>query len=445
MRPNHTGHISTRNLPRELLSCDPYLQRPQLVDPRDVSFWAGSSHEASPAASQPILRRRPQGEYSACCGNTHALGCAQRTVVASSGVAAMSILRVVGIAITGLVVSCAQVTTVPPAPPPTPQVAAPTAAPAPAPPAATEGGGAARGRQRVPLPTPLTADGQPVKWWFVFKFNAQSFPACGASSVKRSCTFGGTVQGYSQYGQQFVYASDSSPTLQKGSGCVGDTKDDPLGATFGEIYGQPFHYVVWNDQFYNAPKIQGCSQSCSAPWGHSKGTLIWNDAGDGMVLQVTTPSWPASGSQDHPRAMDGNTLGCVKDNNVLASQHFFALKLSKDDVLKVLGALQNASVVTDTGNPGLVSNGGPADIQSLVSSLGTKSHSTAFTKDTLSTGVTLISKPSDLNVPPWQLVSSVLGSPSLRTATWWASPKIYTTTAARRSVAGTARFRSLVA
>jgi hypothetical protein len=42
--------------------------------------------------------------------------------------------------------------------------------------------------------------------------------------------------------------------------------------------------------------------------------------------------------------------------------------------------------------------------------------------------VELISKPSRLNVPPWQLVSAVLGGISVRAATWWASPKIYTTT-----------------
>jgi len=266
----------------------------------------------------------------------------------------------------------------------------------------------------------------------VFKFNAKSFPACGASTVTRLCSFGGTVQPYSTFSQQYVYASDVNPTLQKGSGCVGDTQADPLGATFDEIYNQSFHYVVWNDQFYDAPKIQGCTQSCSAPWGHSKGTLVWNDVGEGMVLQVTTPSWPAAASVSNPRTTDGNTLGCVTDNNVLVSQHFFALKLSKDDVVKVLTALQNASVVTDPMNQELVNNGGPADIQTLVSGLGTKSDSMAFTKDTLSTGVVLISKPSKLHVPPWQFVSSVLDRTSLRTATWWAAPKIYTTTASKK-------------
>ncbi len=321
----------------------------------------------------------------------------------------MKCLNALAIAAIALVVACAPLPTAPPAPPP--RLPATAALPA------------------HPPPAPLTQDGQPVAWWFVFKFNAKSFPGCGSGAV-RACPFGGTPQPYSQFSQQYVYASNTNPTLQKGSGCVGETLSDPLGATFDEIYNQPFHFVVWNDQFYDAPKIQGCSGSCSAPWGHSKGTLVWNDVGDGMVLQVTTPSWPASASRDHPRALDGNTLGCVAtDNNVLVSQHFFALKLSKDDVVQVLAALKNASVVTDPTNPELANNGGPADIQALVSELGVKSNSTTFTKDTLSTGVVLISKPSHLHVPPWQFVSAVLGGVSLRTATWWANPKIYTTTA----------------
>jgi hypothetical protein len=156
--------------------------------------------------------------------------------------------------------------------------------------------------------------------------------------------------------------------------------------------------------------------------------LAWNEAGEGFVMQVTTPSWPAAGSKRSPRKSDGNTLGCVKDDNVKVSQHFFALKLTKDDLVKVLTALQNASVVTDPKNPQVVNNGGPADVQKLVQSLGVQSNSQAYTKAELSSGVELISKPSHLDVPPWQLVSAVLGGLSVRAATWWARPKIYTTT-----------------
>ena len=47
----------------------------------------------------------------------------------------------------------------------------------------------------------------------------------------------------------------------------------------------------------------------------------------------------------------------------------------------------------------------------------------------LSSGVELISKPSKLAVPPWQMVSAILGGIPLRTATWWATPPIYSTTA----------------
>jgi hypothetical protein len=276
-------------------------------------------------------------------------------------------------------------------------------------------------------PAPLVETGRPVDWWFVFKLNS-TFPAC-PGTAGRACIFGGTVQNYKTFGQQFVFASKADQSLKPGTGCAGDTPHDPIGATFDEVYNGTYYYVVWNDQFYDDPEIQGCSKECGSPWGHSKGMVAWNDAGEGLVLQVSTPSWPAAGSKKHPRKSDGNTLGCVKDDDVEVSQHFFSLKLTKDDLMKVLAALANASVVTDHGNPQIVNNGGPADVKNLVDSLGVKSQSKTARKYTLSSGVTLISKPSDLNVPPWQMVSAILGGVSLRAATWWAHPQIYTTTA----------------
>jgi len=274
-----------------------------------------------------------------------------------------------------------------------------------------------------PAPVPLLETGQPVDWWFVFKFNSESFPACGGP--QRTCTFGGTVQSYSHFGQQFAFASSVDGTLRPGGGCIGDTTADPLGATFDQVYNGKFHYVLWNDQFFGDPL-----ETKSAPAGHSKGMLAWDDNGDGMVLQVSTPSWPASGSSIEPRRTDGNTLGCVDDNDVLVSQHFFALKLNAADVVSVLKALANSSVVTDPTKLQIVSNGGPTDIQVLVRGLGKTSKSHTATTATLSSGVLLISKPSDLNVPPWQMVSALLGGEPLRVASWWADPKIPTTTAA---------------
>jgi hypothetical protein len=228
-----------------------------------------------------------------------------------------------------------------------------------------------------------------------------------------------------------VYASSDQDTLQQGGKeCLGDGTDDPVGASFDEVYNGKFHYVVWNDQTYQDPKINGCSgDGCEGPWGHSKGMVAWDDDGDGFVMQVSTPSWPASGSAVFPRKTDGNSLGCVKDNDVGVSQHFFALKLNHADLLQVLQGLGNASVVTDPNNPQIVNNGGPADVMGIVTTLGKKSASTTVVSGMLSSGVELISKPSDLNVPPWQMVSSVMGGVSLRTATWWATPEIYSTTA----------------
>jgi len=276
--------------------------------------------------------------------------------------------------------------------------------------------------QNIPAPVPLLKSGQPVNWWFVFKFNAASFPECGG--VQRTCVFGGSVQPYKTFGQQFVFASSANGTLQPGGGCLGDATTDPLGATFDQIYNGNAYYVLWNDQFYGDPLA-----TQFAPAGHSKGMLAWNDLGDGMVLQVSTPSWPASGSAKQPRKTDGNTLGCVSDDDVLVSQHFFALKLNKADVATVLGALANSSVVTDPSSLQIVNNGGPANIQALVQSLGTVSKSKSPMVSTLSSGVVLISKPSNLNVPPWQMVSALLGGVPLRVASWWADPTIPTTTA----------------
>lgn len=275
-------------------------------------------------------------------------------------------------------------------------------------------------------PTPLLRSDQPVSWWFAFKLNS-TFPGCSGNE-QRVCLFGGDVQSYPQWGQQFVYASSEVHALQKGSGCAGDSVNDPVGATFNEIYDGALFYAVWNDQFYDDPKIGGCGQSCSSPWGHSKGVIAWDAEGNGFVMQVTTPSWPAAGSKGHPRQHDGNTLGCVTDDNVLVSQHFFALRLNKQDVLNVLEALGNASVVTNPDDPQVVNNGGPEDIKALVSGLGKKTNSTKYLKFALSSGVTLVSKPSKLQVPPWQMLSSVLDGTSLRAATWWANPKIYSTT-----------------
>jgi hypothetical protein len=281
--------------------------------------------------------------------------------------------------------------------------------------------------------TPLLAAGHAVDWWFVFKLNSSTFPGCGAGAA-RMCPFGGTVQNYPAFSQQFAFASSENAKLQQGGGCVGATTMDPLGATFDQVYNGTSNYVTWNDQFFNDPKIKGCTKDCSAPWGHSKGLLAWDNSGNGLVLQVTTPSWPASGSKSSPRKTDGNTLGCIQgDNDVEVSQHFFALKLTKDDLVKVLGALQNASVVTDPNNKQIVKNGGPADVQTLVKALGVKSKSTTALREELSTGVELISKPSALLVPPWQMVSSFLKGVPLRAATWWTNPdEIPSTTAATK-------------
>lgn len=291
-------------------------------------------------------------------------------------------------------------------------------------------------RSNLPAPTPMAGKNQPVDWLFAFKFNADSFPGCTDSGatppVGSKGIFGGTVEGYPHgHSQQYVFATSQHPTLVKGTGCLGATLTDPLGATFAQVYNQPgYFYVLWNDQFYNNPIATEFS-----PWGHSKGMVAWNDAGEGFSLQVSTPSWPASGSRAHPRQNDGNTLGCIHDDDIMVSQHFFALKLTAGDLASVLKTLANASVVTNLQHPEIVRNGGPAAIQSLVTALGQTqpSTSTVPTCVTLSSGVQMISKPSALHVAPWQMVSAQLKSLPLRVASWWMEPNaIPSTTAATK-------------
>lgn len=282
-------------------------------------------------------------------------------------------------------------------------------------------------------PSPLLAAGTPVNWWFAFKFNAETFPR--PASSKPSCLFGGQPGGdkkYSLIGQDYVYASSNNPTLAKGAGYLGDSTSDPVGATFNEVYSGNLFYVVWNDQFYRDP-VLSCegtdATECGAKWAHSKGVLAWDANGNGFILEVTTPSWPGAGSNKHPRAQDGNSLGCVDDDDVEMSQDFFALKLTKADLLKVLAALAEEGAVTDTSLPQIVYSGGPQDVTEAVAKLGSENTQATFTNDTLSSGVRIIAKAGGLSVPPWQMVSAVLGATPLRVATFWVDTVIDSTTA----------------
>ena len=285
-------------------------------------------------------------------------------------------------------------------------------------------------------PRPLLEKGRAVDWWFAFKFNSKAFPSC-AGEAERQCLFGGEVQEYKTFSQQYAFSTKGA-ALKKGKFCLGDTIKDPLGATFEQVYNGSHSYVLWNDQFYNDPDITGCNPSrtaCDAPFAHSKGMLAWNKDGEGFVLQVTTPNWPGSGSMKFPRERNGNTLGCITrdgesaHNNVLVSQHFFALKLNKDDVLKVLDAMINAGVATERDADSevreqVLNNGGPDEIQKKVDQLGKTNQNKRTTKELLSSGVTIISKPAGLKVPPWQMVSALLGGIPLRVATWYQASKI---------------------
>lgn len=304
-------------------------------------------------------------------------------------------------------------------------------------------------KTKLPAPTPMAGPKQPVDWMFAYKFNDGSFPGWDNGEIPKYGTpgiFGGTTDDYPEgLSQQYVFATSDNPTLVKGKGPIGATFTDPLGATFAQVYNCPgYFYVLWNDQFYGNP-----IDTKDGPAGHSKGMAAWNDDGEGFVLQVSTPSWPASGCHTFSRnskktidavknkvkvkgklvELDYNTLGCIDDDDVEVAQHFFCLKLTKADLANVLKGLINANVVTDTSQEAICNNGGPADIQSLVKQMGKESKSKTIFSATLSSGVQIISKPSSLPVPPWQMISAQLEGLSLRVVSWWATPKIYSTKA----------------
>src|SRR4051794_28251801 len=162
-------------------------------------------------------------------------------------------------------------------------------------------------------PVPLLGPGQPVDWWFVYKFNAADVPVCEPKvideNIKRECPFGGRPASYKN-SQRFAFASSKDGRLVPGEGCAGTS--DPVAATFKQIYEGTYRYIVWNDQFYGSPKVRACSSgNCGGPWGHSKGVLAWNEEGRGLVIQVTTPSWPGFASKAFKR-VGGNTLGCIR-------------------------------------------------------------------------------------------------------------------------------------
>ncbi len=287
---------------------------------------------------------------------------------------------------------------------------------------------------QAPVPL-LEKGGAPVQWWFAFKLNGKAFPGCDNNAMdKQVCTFDkpGTKPNPKTFGLQYLFASSNDQALKKGSGCFGQTDADPLGATFGDLFRGSYNYVVWNDQPKGGPRLRDCSaDTCPSKWAHSKGLLAWNQDGEGMILQVTTPAWPESASHDFPRKGDGNTLGCVQaDNNIWFSQHFFALRLTKDDVISVAKALQNASVPTDLpktikGKPpaddyhSIARTGPPTAIQHIVETLHTAVTTGSVLEATLSSGVKLISKPANVKAPPWHLVSARLGGVDLKVATFW--------------------------
>ena len=68
-------------------------------------------------------------------------------------------------------------------------------------------------------------------------------------------------------------------------------------------------------------------------------------------------------------------------------------------------------------------------VSAAVAALGAKSDSEEVLWNALSSGVSVISKPSAVHASPWHLVSSLLGSEDLLVASWWKHTDIPDTSA----------------
>ena len=106
-------------------------------------------------------------------------------------------------------------------------------------------------------PGPLLEKGKAVDWWFVYKFNAQTFPLCGPEqdddTADRACPFGGKPAPYKN-SQQFVFASSAKASFTKATGCAGTT--DPVGTTL-------IRYTAGNSAIWSGTTSSTRSRRCT--------------------------------------------------------------------------------------------------------------------------------------------------------------------------------------
>ena len=260
-----------------------------------------------------------------------------------------------------------------------------------------------------------------------------------------------------QWSLQYLIATDKEPKLKKGVGCLGMTNEDPLGSTFNQIYNNNCNYLIYNDQFYSDPISGPDIVAFGTGYAHAKGMLAWDNNGDGIWLQVTTPNWPKCGSKKFATSWDGNTLGCGLDNNIEASQHFFCICINKIDVINILNGYIQTFIITDNSKPQLVYllKNCPREIKKLVDQLQIpefiKTWDSSCPKNypkgsrkppqinkkylnmnlqgvgNIFKDIKVVFKPSKLRVPPWQYMSTMLNSVDIYSATWWQPPAIPST------------------
>ena len=124
--------------------------------------------------------------------------------------------------------------------------------------------------------------------------------------------------------------------------------------------------------------------------------LAWNETARASSCRCRRRRGPAPAASVSRKS--GNTLGCVKtNNNLVASQHFFALKLNKEDLLEGAAGDAKRERRHRSDNRQIAQNGGPPEIRDAAEELGKKPHEKLRHK-----------KPDDLKIIQTQLTADVM-------------------------------------
>lgn len=195
--------------------------------------------------------------------------------------------------------------------------------------------------------------GNSVDWWFVLKLPQQVFD--DVAYTEEHCRCNHPICNFKNKndvgsGLCFLYADSNNPELKfysdLGYDCLGQGSKDPVSQTLSQLTSteQNMNSTYWgyfNDQFYGLhgeknSKSYQCSGSDTLN-AHSKGSFQYDEVNGGFYLQSSIPNFPNPGDTFVP-------LGCQSENNVMFSQHVFAMSLNTSEMERLGEALQSATL-----------------------------------------------------------------------------------------------------